>query len=110
MQSEKKLKTFILLVVMSLNYAMISMADVHITDQKFKDMSLSGVPGMIIGGVLFVLKIAGFLLTMAGAYKMASARKAGEAEEMNVAIIKLVIGLCFLCFETILKALGILAA
>lgn len=109
MHKKTKLKILASSLLLSLNSALTSMATtVHITDQQFKDMSLSGVPGMIIGGIIFVLRIIGVILTMTGIYKMVTARKNGEADEMSAAMVKLVIGMCFLIFEAILRTLKII--
>lgn len=95
---------------LSLQYALTSFAidNASIDDEKFKSMTATEVPSLIIGTVIWGLRIIGAVVIMTGVYKMAAARKSGEADDINGAMIKLVVGFCFVSFASILKALNIL--
>lgn len=106
---QKKSATLILQTSLSLQYAFCSFAaDKSITDSEFASMDVNSVPSLILGTVILILRIVGVLVFMSGIYKMISARKSGEADDINMAMVKLTIGACFMAFPAIMKALGII--
>lgn len=107
---QKKLAAIILPISLSLQYALIAYAvdTSSIADSKFSSMKADDVPSLILGTVITILRIAGIVVFTSGVYKMITAKKSGEAEDMNAAMIKLSIGACFLAFPAITKALGLI--
>lgn len=106
---KKKLITIASAFIFTIQNAFISFSDASIADEKFKSMSAEGAPSLILGTVIWILRIVGVVVFIVGIYKLTVAKKNGEAEDMNMAMIKVVIGACFLCFPAILKALGIIS-
>lgn len=105
---QKKSVALIMQISLSLQYAFCSFAaEKSITDSEFVSMDVNGVPSLIIGTVILILRIAGVLVFMNGIYKMISAKKNGEADNINMAMMKLTIGACFMAFPAIMKAFGI---
>lgn len=106
----KKIAKILLTISCVLQYTFISLAaPTSITDSKFASMDADKVPSLILGTVIWLLRIVGVLVLMSGIYKVLVARKSGEAEDINMAMIKLVIGACFIAFPGILKAIGVIA-
>lgn len=107
---KRKITAIILPISLSLQYALSAYAadTSSISDSKFSSMNVSEVPSLILGTVVTILRIAGIVVFTSGVYKMISAKKSGEAEDMNAAMIKLTIGGCFLAFPAIMKALGLI--
>lgn len=99
---------------LTVNYGMVAYAytinpNASIGDDEFKAMDISRIPSYILGTVFFIVRIAGVIVLIGGIYRMLTARKSGEADEMNGAIIKVVVGFCFITLPTILKALNIIS-
>lgn len=107
---QKKITAILLPISLSLQYAFIAYAvdTSSIADSKFSSMKADEVPSLILGTVITILRIAGIVVFVSGVYKMITAKKSGEAEDMNAAMIKLSIGACFLAFPAIMKALGLI--
>lgn len=107
---QKKITAIILPISLSLQYALTSYAvdTSSIADSKFASMNVNEVPSLILGTVITILRIAGIIVFTSGVYKMITAKKSGEAEDMNAAMIKLTIGACFIAFPAIMKALGLI--
>jgi hypothetical protein len=109
MKMDSRAKTLIAAFMMTAQNVVSAMAGTpSIDDDKFKSMDIQAVPSMILGSVIWLLRLAGVVVLMTGIYKLTAARKDGEAEEMNIAMIKICIGLIFICFPAILKAVHIL--
>ena len=106
----KKITALLSSLLLSFQYAFTAFAtnNVSIDDEKFKSMSVDGVPSLIIGTVIWGLRIIGVVVLMVGIYRFTSARKSGEADDMNGAMMKLIIGVCFISFAAILKAINII--
>lgn len=86
-------------------YAVTIKPDVSIKDDQFKSMNMQDVPSLILGTVFWILRIVGVVVLMDGIYKLTAARKDGEADEMNRAIVRCTIAAIFITLPSILQAL-----
>ena len=110
MFNSKKCRAAVLSLALAAKNAMFTLASdlpSSVDDERFKSMDVQGAPRLILGTVFWIMRLVGILVVMSGIYKLLVARKDGEAEEINVAMMKIIMGLCFICFPWILTALHI---
>ena len=110
MLNSKRFKAAMLSLALAAKGAITTLASdlpSSVDDERFKNMNAKGVPGMILGTVFWIMRLVGVLVVMSGIYKLLVARKDGEAEEINMAMMKIILGLCFIGFPWILTALHI---
>lgn len=88
-------------------YAVTIKPDVSIKDEQFKSMNMQDVPSLILGTVFWILRIVGVIVLMDGIYKFCVARKDGEADDINRAIVRCTIAAIFIALPSILQALNL---
>ena len=79
-----------------------------ITPADFDSYTLGGMSGVILGTMFWLLRIIGGLLIMYGIYRSFTAKKDGDANEINKGQLSLIFGLLFLAMPQILRGLKII--
>lgn len=80
----------------------------NVTAKDFDNLTIGNVTGWIVGFILWVLRIAGFLGVIWGIYGYVVSKKDGEADGMNIGILKFGIGLVLMCLPAVLIKLGVI--
>ena len=109
---KKRLETALAALITTASFPISSYATTIRQDAKpsdFDAFTISNAPGYIMGVAFWILRIVGVVLLIAGIGTTVSARKDGEADEINVGVIKIVAGVMFLGLPNILKALGVIS-
>jgi len=81
-----------------------------VTVDYFDKYTGDNIAGLILGTVFWVLRVSGVILLMYGIYGYVTAKKDGEANNINGAIVKIVFALIFLTMPWIFKSLGIITS
>lgn len=98
---------FCLAAVCQVNtYAMTVKPD--ITVDEFNNYTGDNVAGMLLGITFWICRVFGVVIIMWGIYSIITAKKDGDADTINISIVKLIFGAVLLGMPSILKGLGII--
>lgn len=87
-------------------YAMTVKPDITVDD--FNKVTGDNVAGMLLGITFWFCRLFGVVVIMWGIYSVITAKKDGDADAINISIIKLIFGAVLLGMPNILKALEII--
>lgn len=79
-----------------------------ITVDDFDKVTGDNVAGMLLGITFWACRLFGVVVIMWGIYSVITAKKDGDADAINIAIIKLIFGAVLLGIPNILRALEII--
>lgn len=79
-----------------------------ITVDEFNNYTGDNVAGMLLGITFWICRLFGVLVLMWGIYSIITAKKDGDADSINIAIIKMIFGAILFAMPNILRALGII--
>lgn len=80
----------------------------NVTVDEFNKITGDNVAGMLLGITFWFCRLFGVVLIMWGIYSVITAKKDGDADAINISIIKLIFGAVLLGMPNILKALEII--
>lgn len=87
-------------------YAMTISPNVKASD--FDAYTILQFQSMVLAVIFWLLRVTGVVVLMWGIYGMITAKKDGDADSINQAMIKCIFGTVFLSMPGILKALNII--
>lgn len=87
-------------------YAMTISPNVKASD--FDAYTILQFQSMVLNIIFWFLRVTGVVVLMWGIYGMVTAKKDGDADSINQAMLKLIFGTVFLCMPGILNALKII--
>lgn len=113
----KKLRIFFAnistVISMWMLYTMNALADLKITPDitvdDFNNLTGDTVESTVLWIVFFILRLVGVIVLIWGIYGYLTAKKDGEADQINVAMTKVIFGSYFLCMPWILSKIGVIA-
>lgn len=79
-----------------------------VTVDEFNSYTGDNVAGMLLGITFWICRLFGVLVLMWGIYSVITAKKDGDADSINIAIIKMIFGALLFAMPNILRALGII--
>lgn len=79
-----------------------------VTVDEFNDYTGDNVMGMLLGITFWICRLFGVLVLMWGIYSIIVAKKDGDADSINIAIIKMIFGALLFAMPNILRALEII--
>lgn len=88
------------------SYAMTVKPD--ITVDEFNNYTGDNVVGMLLGITFWICRLFGVVIIMWGIYSIVTAKKDGDADSINISIIKLMFGVVLVGMPSIMRALGII--
>lgn len=80
----------------------------NVTPDDFNTQTLKGAAGVILGTVFWLLRLIGIVLLLFGLYTAITAKKDGDASEINNGQLRIIFGVLFLAMPQILKGLKII--
>ena len=87
-------------------YAMTISPNVKASD--FDAYTILQFQSLVLNIIFWFLRVTGVVVLMWGIYGVVTAKKDGDADSINQAMLKLIFGTVFLCMPGILKALKII--
>jgi len=82
--------------------------DSDVSPDDFDNVTVTSLTGWIIGFTMWVLRLSGIICTVWGIYELVTCRKDGDADGINIGIVKFAIGLVLIAAPSILKSLQII--
>lgn len=80
----------------------------NVMASDFDTYSIAQFQSLVLNIIFWFLRVTGVVVLMWGIYGMVTAKKDGDADSINQAMMKCVFGAVFLCMPGILKALKII--
>lgn len=90
------------------SFAALPPVSSNVKPDDFDNLDIGSTVGWIIGFTLWVLRVAGVVCIIWGVYGFVVSRKDGDADGINMGILKFGIGLVLTCMPSILKAAQII--
>lgn len=87
-------------------YALVISPNVKASD--FDAYTIPQFQNMVLNLIFWILRMVGAVVLMWGVYGFITARKEGDADSINQAMVKFIFGTVFLCMPGLLKALKII--
>lgn len=79
-----------------------------VTVDEFNNYTGDNVVGMLLGITFWICRLFGALVLMWGIYSVIVSKKDGDADSINIAIIKIIFGALLFAMPNIFQALGII--
>jgi len=101
--------SFSIMIISTIN----AFADLKITPDisvdDFNNLTGDKIASTVLWIVFFLLRLVGAVVLIWGIYGMITAKKDGDADQINVAMAKLIFGACFLGLPWLLSQISVIS-